>query len=197
MESNYDFSLGEPHMKKKICLIFCMVIVISIAASYIWGNGWIIYHDGPYQGRVIDADSGAPIEGAAVVGVWKLEAYGGPEPASVYCDTCETSTDKNGQFIVPKAFCFNLWPLAKLGMPQFVVFKPGYLSYPPRDFRTAFFTGEEFRDNKKYQIIRVGKAKTFSERRSALSLVDIFHIEKVPYLKKLLNEESKYLGFNK
>lgn len=182
--------------KLKFIIILTLLFLVLILASNIFGRGWIFYHDGPYKGKVVDADTGEPIEGAAVVEECYLNLYGGPGgPIPKYCDVKEGITDKNGEFMVPKTSCFYLWPFAKLDVPRFTVFKPIYLSYPPRDFKTSFFTGDEFQDKKKHQVIKLGKAKNFNERRSTLALVDIFNIEKVPHLLRLVNEERKNLGF--
>ncbi|MEK6698001.1 MAG: carboxypeptidase-like regulatory domain-containing protein [Nitrospirota bacterium] len=191
--------------KKAIIIIFSAVLFLIILVSNIWGTGWIFYTDGPYRGKVTDADTGQPIEGAVVVGMWRLEAYGGPAaPSEPYCDAQETVTGKNGEFEVPRASCFHWWPFTKMGVGRFTVFKPGYLSYPPtgatfeeRKAKMPGFTGQEFRDKKKYNAIKLGKHKTFAERRSTLASVDIFYIEKVPLLQKLVDKESKALGFDR
>ena len=52
-------------------------IVIILTASPVFASGWLIYHDSPYKGKVVDAETNQPIEGAAVVAVWYLERYGG------------------------------------------------------------------------------------------------------------------------
>lgn len=194
--------------KLKFIIILAFIIFISIAASNIFGKGWIFYNDGPYRGKVVDADNGEPIEGAVVVGMWKLEAYGGPAaPSEPYCDAQETITTKNGEFIVPKASCFFLWPFTKMGMAELVIFKPGYLSYPPLGYnqeqRKTYmpdFTGDEFKDEKQYYIIKLGKPKTREEREliqsHAQSPLTDETISKLPILIKLVNEERKNIGLD-
>lgn len=115
-------------MRKKICIALSGVLLVAIVGANIFGAGWIFYHDGPYRGKVVDADTGQPIEGAAVLGEWHLETYASPGgPVGVYCDVQETLTDKNGEFVVPTAWCLSPWPFTKMGRPAgFVIFKPGY-----------------------------------------------------------------------
>lgn len=159
-------------------------------------RGWLYYWDGPYKGKVIDADIGEPIEGAAVVGVAYIGIVAGIKDAMpFFCDAKEAVTDKNGAFILPKISCLNLWPLAGMNKPHFVVFKPGYLSYPPRSMEASAFTGVEFKDKRQQQVIKLKKAITYEERRSTLGLVDISDVKKTPYLLKLINEERRNLGF--
>ena len=193
-------------MKKKIIIFFCAVLFFMVISN-IFGKGWIIYHDGPYRGKVIDADTGEPIKGVAVAGKWDLDLMGPAQgPWISFCDTQEAITDSKGEFIVPRAFCFSFWPFSFLGNPLFVVFKPGYLGYPPigpspeeRRARMPTFTGDEFKNKKKYYIIRLGKPKTREERIFTTHSVSIFSediiMKKAPYLLKLINEERKNLGF--
>ncbi|MBI4824609.1 MAG: hypothetical protein HY805_10345 [Nitrospirae bacterium] len=181
-----------------------LIFVLAIASEGLCG-GWIYYTDGPYKGKVVDLETGKPIEGAVVAGVWELALYGSPQgPIPRFCDAKETLTDKNGGFTVPKASCFHLWPFTKLGWPQFVVFKPGYLGYPPigaameeRLSRMPDFTGEEFRDKKHYYVIKLGRPKIKEERALTQSNAQPHPFEayrKLPTLLKLLNEERKNLG---
>lgn len=195
-------------MKKILKWIGISIVVIYLVSGLIMVRshfmaevsepfrGWLYYWDGPYKGKVVDADTGEPIEGAAVVEVAYIGIVAGIKDAMpFFCDAKETVTDKNGEFILPKVSCFNLWPLAEMGKPDFIVFKPGFLSYPPRDMKASAFTGTEFKDKKQKQVIKLNKAITYEERRSTLGLVDISDVKKTPYLLKLINEERKKLGF--
>ena len=192
---------------KKLIITFCAIIASMILITTIWGKGWIFFHDGPYRGKVVDAETGKPIEGVAVAGMWRLDAYGGPAgPVEVYCDARETVTDKNGEFIVPKAFCFNVWPFTKMGLADVVIFKPGYLGYSPigstseeRKAEMPDFSGEEFRNKKQYNVIKLGRPKTRQDSvftlNSAEGLIYDETRKKIPFLLKRINEERKNLGF--
>jgi hypothetical protein len=54
--------------------------------------------DGPYEGKVIDAVTKQPIEGAVVHGTWHKRYLGG---GTEYYDSYEVLTDKNGEFKIP------------------------------------------------------------------------------------------------
>ena len=88
-----------------------------------------LYVLAPIEGRVVDMQSGAALEGAVVVGFWQLEdlLQGG---GSYYLDIAEARTDKDGRFVMGK---WRLaWPerspLQRLSVsqPRLVIFKPGF-----------------------------------------------------------------------
>lgn len=182
--------------------------IILFTASPAFAGGWLYYTNGPYKGKVIDLETGAPIEGVVVAGVWHVKQYGGPGgPVQTFCDAKETLTDKNGEFEVPKASCWHWWPFSTLGSPQFTVFKPGYLGYPPigatqeeRKSRMPGFTGAEFM-NKLATVIKLGRPKTREERVSTYSeasgtfTIEVKTYERMPNLLHIINEERKNLGF--
>lgn len=204
--------------KLKFIIILAFILFISIAASNIFGKGWIFYNDGPYRGKVVDADTGEPIEGAVVVGMWKLEAYGGPAaPSEPYCDAQETITTKNGEFIVPKASCFFLWPFTKMGMAELVIFKPGFDSYPPLlPIIKPLSTKESMEEEHKYKLeysvdiernknnlIRLKRAINKEERKWVVTGISI---STIPYGKQstkagqmgyVIKQEEDYLGLYK
>jgi hypothetical protein len=57
-------------MRNKGFLIMCFFMVYLIFTS---GCGFIAWRDGPYKGKVIDAETGKPLEGVVVLGVWYKE----------------------------------------------------------------------------------------------------------------------------
>jgi len=181
--------------------LLAVSIFLFTAATDGFGADFLYHSDGPYKGRVIDLETGKPIEGAVVAGVWVLEFNFTP-----FCDAKETVTDKNGEFILPKASCFSLWPLAQMGRLGITVFKPGYLAYPPlgplaeeRRARMPDFTGGEFKNKKQYSVIKLGKPKTRMKRELTYGEAGgLFTIDqafkRLPILLRLNNEERKNLG---
>lgn len=61
------------HKKKIIIGVVCGTVLLVIVLANIFGHGWIFYMDGPYRGEVIDYDTGKPIDGTAVVGIWNIQ----------------------------------------------------------------------------------------------------------------------------
>jgi hypothetical protein len=191
---------GSVHFKKgsKMRILFLTITVFSLIVTNAFSFDFLYHSDGPYRGKVVDLETGEPIEGAVVAAVWTLTHR--------FCDAKETVTDKNGEFILPKGWCFSFWPFTEIDYPEVVVFKPGYLGYEPlgstfeeKKARMPGFTGHEFQNKKEYNIIRLGRPKTRMERELTQSHAQIFTDEcydKLPILLKMINEERRNLGLD-
>jgi hypothetical protein len=93
-----------------------------------------------FTGKVIDADTKEPIEGAVVVASWQEETATVAGPSTKCKDVNETLTNKNGEWIIqgPRgrtggsitALFTLLTGTYFTNPPQFIVFKPGYCSWP-------------------------------------------------------------------
>lgn len=80
-------------------------------------------YDGPYRGKVIDADTRVPIEGVVVLGTWSRET---PTPGGAvhsFYDAMETVTDKNGDFEIKG---LGLLVLSNVIPMDVLIFKAGY-----------------------------------------------------------------------
>jgi len=181
------------HNKVRVIIIAFLVLTASTACAK---------SDGPYRGKVVELETGEPIEGAVVAARWMIEPFVHSERI---CDAKETITDKNGEFELPKGSCRS-HPLAQMYKPRVVVFKPGYLAYPPlgasqeeRKAQMPSFTGHEFQDKKQYYIIKLGRPTTREARKwtqsDAQDPLDDETYEKLPILLQLVNEERRNLGF--
>lgn len=116
--------------RKRIYFIMLLLLVISMISNR--SIYWILYWDGPYYGQVVDADTGKPIEGACVAGIWKFEAFILIITSTThFANAKETVTDADGKFTLPLTFAFTFWPTSVLEEMDLVVFKPGYDSHPP------------------------------------------------------------------
>jgi hypothetical protein len=108
--------LGD--VRRYAYLLFLMIPLLSCT-----GCVSILRIDGPYKGKVVDAGTGQPIEGAVVNGTWyKID----PTPAgrsSTYYDSKEMLTDKNGEFKIAGQ---GLLVLSKIDWMDLIIFKAGY-----------------------------------------------------------------------
>lgn len=107
----------------KIKKIASITFVTSMAIWILLGCASAIRYDGPYEGRVIDADTGEPIEGVIVLGVWSKEHITPGGAVSEYYDAREMVTDRNGEFSIPGKgllLASNITPMDVL------IFKAGY-----------------------------------------------------------------------
>lgn len=176
---------------------FPVVILLSIMASCVQAK--------TFKGKVIDADTKEPIEGAVVVAVWKTERT---TPAATHVDlkdVKECLTDKNGKWSIsgPKGRDDELLPGLSLFIPytkrpQFIVFKPGYCSWP-----SGFYI-DACKDKLKPQgTVRICEGATMElpkltkrDRMTIIQNIPSLGIageveEKLPLFKQLVEEEEK------
>jgi hypothetical protein len=105
---------------KRVSSVMIMILV-SILATFTCAHG--MRYDGPYSGHVIDADTGAPIEGVVVLGVWNTEKATPGGAVHDFYDARETTTDKNGDFKIP-GMGFKI--LSNVTPMDVLIFKAGY-----------------------------------------------------------------------
>lgn len=93
-----------------------------------------------FKGKVVDADTGEPIEGAVVVAVWYEATATISGESTRLKDVKEALTDSRGEWVLegPR----GMWGGVMTAIytfftgsyytrpPQFIVFKPGYCSWP-------------------------------------------------------------------
>ena len=175
--------------KKRICLI--MAVILTLAS---------FRFNGPYRGRVVELETGKPVEGSVVAATWSHSSI----LVDKICTAKETLTDKDGNFVLPRVWCFVCFfsPLDVIDSPEVVIFKPGYLGYPPIDTKYGRselmpdYTGEEFRDSKQFYVIKLGKPKTREERQLTLDHADSpirdSTLRKLPQLINFINKERNY-----
>ena len=189
-------------MKKKKILITIGVITIL---SCIYFSFFYAYH-----GKVIDADTKQPIGGAVVVASWIGERGGLPAGGTSRLKNIkETLTDKNGEWKVRGArgiegdIMENIMIIITLltgtyytKPPTFIIFKPGYCSYPAgfgidacKETMRPFGVGQG-------EATKLLKLTNREDRLRALpSRVSGYGAdEKQKEFIRLLNEERRYLG---
>jgi hypothetical protein len=52
---------------------FSIMLFVTVFLMFTAGCAYPIRYDGPYEGRVIEAETKQPIEGVVVLGVWYKE----------------------------------------------------------------------------------------------------------------------------
>jgi len=208
-------------MKHKRILSFTVALSFLIFISVPAFAGWLIYHKPAFKGKVIDAETKEPIEGAVVVVTYSKETIGIPHKYSSIIDVRETLTDKNGEFYIPR-YITMIQPLSFEDMANFIIFKSGYGSFPnyqavpsgitPIDQETFFSRdiGSEgelemwVKEEKgpvlkisqvTFGIVELPKLKTREERIKASRIgVTEYRSKDLPLLYKALNEEQIDLG---
>ena len=108
-------------MNKKIISI-AIVIIIIIATLYF--AGWLIFHKPEYRGRIIEADTKKPIEGAVIVAMYSVDYYiGGPagsNPELIHVR--ETLTNEKGEFVIP-SYTTLMSPISYELGTDFIIYK--------------------------------------------------------------------------
>ncbi|MES0335927.1 MAG: hypothetical protein SFH39_06155 [Candidatus Magnetobacterium sp. LHC-1] len=158
----------------------------------------------------MELETGKPIEGAVVAVEWTIE-YG------IGVKSCykETITNKNGKFTLHAVSCSVLTYVPYLGKIVYhdiVIFKPGYLGYPPIKTKKSLYTGVKFDKAHRYNVIKLDKAVTPGERSQTLhkatsfgflgnnSMIaykmepnDVIFERELPRLFKVTKQEEEYL----
>lgn len=185
-------------MKNKFIIITFFVIVSFATVSF----------GATFKGKVIDADTKEPIEGAVVVASWSEERATVTGPTSRSKDVKETLTDKNGEWEVkgPKGgevgnvksiFSF-LTGMYFTNPPVFIVFKPGYCSYPAGlgidackgKIRTYNLTNSEtIGEIVELPKLTIRDRETLSRNIPFISAGDI---NELPAFNKLFNQDMGY-----
>lgn len=196
-------------------VITAIFIFISTPSHAFW---WMGYHKPEFKGKVIDSETKEPIEGAVVVVTYSKKVIRiAPESMSEIVDVRETLTDKEGSFHIP-SYTTIIDPFAWESFVSFIIFKPGYGSYPnyhvsppspgvnPEVFFSTAETGTEGeiiwvgeKIKVTFGIVELPKLKTREEREKAFSIPNLpleFTCYKIKNLIRLLNEEYKNLGYS-
>ncbi len=178
---------------KRKRIIIIMAILLAISTFNNRSIYWFLYWDGPYHGQVVDADTGEPIEGAAVAGIWELEGFIlWIHSFNYFANAKETVTDADGKFKLPLTFAFTFWPFSALDRISLLVFKPGYDSHPPSkqfawtpvEKKKYGMTNHEYRVKftvkcKRWKncLIKLNKAKSIDEMLKAVPSIPGFNTD--------------------
>jgi len=177
-------------MKAKRSLI---IIMVALSMAFVI----ITQAHASYKGKVVDADTGKPIEGAVVLMYWYRGClpYGNEE----FFDASETLTDNTGMFEIkgPKV---NLNILCRVDNPHFIIFKGGY---KPIKLAWVISVFKEDRMKKWLSfdsdlvVFKFNKLSTIEERKRNLTGVgSAIPYEKRKSFMKELNKERINLGLD-
>jgi len=97
-----------------------LAILITFSIS---GCSYGVRYDGTYIGKVVDAETREPIEGAVVLGTWYTVSHTVAGGVHSYYDARETATDKNGEFSI---FGMGLRIMSNLEPMSVLIYKSGY-----------------------------------------------------------------------
>ncbi len=121
-------------MRSLASLIAALAVCAAVSSSE---AAWLFYHKPAYEGRVLDAETEQPIEGAVVVAVFYKQTFGIVEWGTGVIRVTETVTDNNGRFRF-SSYTTLINPLAWSLQVCFTIFKPGYASVNNVDLADVF-----------------------------------------------------------
>lgn len=129
--------------------------------------------DGPYEGKVIDADTGKPIEGVVVLGTWSRETPTVAGAVHHYYDAMETVTDKNGEF---KIQGLGLLVFSDVLPMDVLIFKAGYeyLDSPWESLKKSKYLIEKKKIRWEGNRATVPLRKLTMEERRSQGIPDIY-----------------------
>ena len=162
-------------------------------------EGWSIYLGqprGPYRGRVIDADTKAPIAGAVVAAYWVRERIYPLHSSRERYAVREVVADDVGQFVLDARDIEENAPKRVLH-PEFRIFAPGYGAFPefnrsPRGFIGGIFWG-------KGTTVELNRPDVREVRLRSMRSVDPYNWSERPFLElprlvEAFNQERMILG---
>ena len=101
--------------------IACLLLVFVATAGCRSGpEQW-----GPFRGRIVDAETGAPIPGAHFMVSWERDHPNPVHWTQSFYDAQETVTDADGRFEIPRQRRFFT---LLVSAPRFDAFAPGYVA---------------------------------------------------------------------
>ncbi|MBI4826543.1 MAG: HEAT repeat domain-containing protein [Nitrospirae bacterium] len=105
--------------KKKVLFFFSIVTFLLMLSNPSESLAW--------SGKVIDRETGEPIEGAVIVRSWDRETATPAGSVSSFEDVKEVISDKNGKFTTYRKFFFSSIPfLSQVVENKPIIYKPGY-----------------------------------------------------------------------
>jgi hypothetical protein len=102
-----------------------ILLLLIVLTSFSTACASMLRIDGPYEGKVVDAETNQPIEGAVVHGSWHKRYLGG---GTEYYDSYEVLTDKHGEF---KILGQGLLIFSDVEGMMLTIFKVGYEQVEP------------------------------------------------------------------
>jgi len=198
---------------KNVYLIIVLSTLLIIAFTTSALAGWLIFHKPEFRGKVIDAETKELIEGVVVVAIYqKYPIISGPAGGNTsIVKIKETLTDEKGEFYFPP-YTTIIQPFAREEETVFIIFKPGYGSYPRRQVsppplvsQEKFFSKELGTKGEKhfrsktvsftYGVVELPRLRTPEERLRAIpGRPGDARSKELPLLYKAINEERRRFG---
>ncbi len=168
--------------------ILSILLLISVTGCI---PAYTIRYDETFSGKVVDAETGEPVEGVVVLGVWYVSMIYGLK----YYDARETVTGKNGEFSIPGK---GLRIMSNLEPVTVMIFKAGYryVEGTWKSFKEGFYYKDKIKWEGDMPIIPLQKLTMKQRRRrgSPHPPPDKAPLEKVILMLKEIDKNDIELG---
>jgi len=114
-----------------------IISFISLLVTTSCNASWLVFHKPEFKGKIVDIETNEPIDGVAVVAIYRKQEIGPGDSANIDITAQEALTDKNGEFTIPSYTTF-ISPLSWSNPVYFYIFKPGYLCIGPIELEEEF-----------------------------------------------------------
>jgi hypothetical protein len=169
-------------------VIFGLILVLLFVVVY------PPRYEGTYHGQVVEAETGAPIAGAVVLGVWDREYLTVAGGVDRFYKAREVLTDANGNFTLPG---MGLLIMSNIVPANIVIFKAGYEYFGPYYWATLIggpILSKRIRWEGEKAIIPLKKLTLEERKKQSTGLAGSFPQEKQKLLIRELNKERVELG---
>jgi hypothetical protein len=173
-----------------VILSFLLVII-----TFTLGCFYTVRYDGPYRGKVIDAETLEPLEGVVVLGVWYKEY---PTPAGAvhkFYDAKETVTDKNGEFSI---LGLGLRIMTNVVPMHVMIFKAGYESEGGGgswdSLKTGYLASKKIKWEGSKAIIPLRKLTMEERKKRGTPSTPSIPEDKMKQINKEINKERIEIG---
>jgi hypothetical protein len=172
--------------------VFRQFKLFLLTAIFLASTGCVSYGrvDGSYEGKVIDAQTGQPIEGVVVFGVWYKAHPGAGGASHTYYDSREVLTDKYGEFSIQG---LGMLLLSNIEEIDITIFKAGYKQIPPTTWSGLSDYENEVSWQGKKPTIRLKKL-SIEDRRKRIITFPSAPNNKQRQLRKESNKENVEIG---
>lgn len=174
---------------------FLIIMFVTVFLIFTSGCAYPIRYDGPYEGKVVDADTGKAIESVVVLGVWyKIAGVGAGGASHEFYDAQETVTNKNGEFSVKGQ---GLKVMSSVEPMNVLIFKVGYEYlglWPWEAFKEDEIIQKKISWEGKKPIISLRKLTMEERKKRHTGKADVVPDAKQKLLIRELNKEYKELG---
>lgn len=161
-------------------------IAVGVLVLLLTFGGWLQGQEqwGPFRGRIVDAETGAPIADANVMVTWYAYVPNFADTVSRFYDAKETVTDAEGRFEIPRLW--RLWTI-NVREPGVGFFAPGYIiervEVSPPD-------GDRFIDS---TVVKMRPLKTREERCQPLNRIGAPSHDGAPRFRQAVYEYDQLL----